>query len=479
MRSGRNGHLTDEQRAEVARRLTTPDWNPVEHGPAPRLRAVERELETPTGTPEARRRVRLTTASQVEPERVRWALRDRVPLGHLTLLAGQPKLGKSTWALDLAARLSQGEADGDLHGEPADAVILSYEDHHRATLVPRLLAAGAELDRVHLLSPTAIEPDGTPDLVTLTTDLECVAAECVLMRARLLVVDPLMASLAGSTDAHRDQDIRRALAPLAQLAERLVMAVLVVSHTTKARDGDMIRRIGASVGLSGAARSLLVMGPDPGDPAGADGAGRVLVQRGNLSGRVPALAYRVEPVTVEHGSEAIKTSRLALVGETDVQAHDLLAPPEPEDRTETDIACEWLADYLGDGASHARSEVSASAEQEGLSPKVLRSARERLGVEVDRRGMPARSYWRLSAVPSPPARQGTAREGMTEDSKSQSKIAPPEPPVVPSESARARPGTVPGGGPPCRYLAHRASDYIGESGATVCGVCHPPPGGLP
>lgn len=93
---------------------------------------------------------------------MRFALRGRVPLGAITILGGPPKQGKSTWGFDLAARLSRGEADGDLYGEPVASVLLSFEDHHGATVIPRLIAARADLARVHLLSPTV-----TGDLILL------------------------------------------------------------------------------------------------------------------------------------------------------------------------------------------------------------------------------------------------------------------------------------------------------------------------
>jgi hypothetical protein len=427
-------------------------------------------------TADAGRRLTLTAASQIQPERTQWAFRGRVPLGHLTLLSGQPKLGKSTWALDLAAQLSRGEADGDLKGHPIDVAILSYEDHGGATVVPRLIAAGADLDRVHLVDPTINNGGGSTDLITLPRDVDAVAAECERVGARFLVIDPLMASLAGSTDAHRDQDIRRALAPLAQLAKRLILGLLVITHTNKARDGDMIRRIGASVGLSGAARSLLVMGPTPSDPDGADGSGRVLIQRGNLGGHVPALAYRIASTEIEHQGESIETSRLALIGETEVQAHDLLAPPDPDEQTDTDIAREWLTDFLADGEWRGGGEVKAAARQEGITQKVLRRAREQLDIEIERRGMPAHSYWRLPVVPSLPKSQGIADRGTTDNSASQREEDATDLPVMPPRGLGAQQGIKSADSrqsPPCRYPAHRGSDYTGNGGKQVCGVCHP------
>lgn len=428
----------------------------------------------------AERHLTSSPASEMEPEQVRWLRQYRVPLGCLTILAGPPKLGKSTWARQLAADVSQGRAEGDLHSEPADAVILSYEDHPTATIVPGLMAAGADLRRVHILSPTATELDGSVDLVTLQTDLDRIAAECELMRSRSLVIDPLMASLAGSTDSHRDQDIRRALAPLAQLAERRDMAVLVVVHTTKARDGDMIRRIGASVGLSGAARSLLIMGADPADPAGADGTRRILASRGNLAPPQPALLYEIESCEVEHDGEALPTSRLRYLGESDIASHDLLAPPEPEERTERDEAEDWLRDVLGDGPMPAR-EVTAEAREAGISERTLRRARTALGIEPRREGgigSKGRWVWELPAPADKGGHPSThtvghlSQDGSVEPKTDPSKVATGAKVVTPTSVGHL--GSL---RPACRYPAHREHDYISPGGWTICGVCHPRPGG--
>lgn len=403
---------------------------------------------------------------------MRFAMRGRVPLGAITILAGAPKQGKSTWALDLAARLSRGTADGDLHGEPVASVVLSYEDHPGATLVPRLIAAGAALDHVYLLSPTVTESDGSPALVTLTTDLDRLAAECLRVGARLLIVDPLMASLAGSTDAHRDQDMRRALAPVAQLAEQLDLAALVISHTTKARDGDMIRRIGASVGLTGAARSLLVMGPDPRDPQGADGTGRVLASRGNLSAPVSALAYELESTAIEHRGEQIDTSRLVFTGETDVESSELLAPPEPAGRTESAAAKDWLRENLADGEWHDSGPLKEWAGGEGISERTLKRAKKELRCE-DRRyaGFPSTTAWRL---PPGPEGVGPTGDGPTGPTASDGPAKPNAEQLGPQlGQGKVHGPTVGSAVPPCRHSSHRGSDYIGPSGRPVCGVCHP------
>ena len=174
------------------------------------------------------RRLTRTPASEIHLRPVRWAWQDRVPLGAVTLCAGRQGLGKSTLiAARAAAAVSRGRLPGDLRDEPADVLLVSYEDHAETTITPRLVAADAHLPRVHII--TASEND-TPDLVSLPDDLGRIAEVAKETGARLLAVDPLVAALPGKIDSHRDQDVRRALAPLSQLAEATDMAIIAIIH---------------------------------------------------------------------------------------------------------------------------------------------------------------------------------------------------------------------------------------------------------
>ena len=228
--------------------------------------------------------------SEVEPEQVEWLWPGRLPLGKLAVLDGDPGLGKSALTLDLAARVSAGLElpDGSRCG-PAGVVLLSAEDGLEDTIRPRLDAAGADTERIVALSMIGV---GTraERLVSLTQDLDAIEAAIRRVGAALVVIDPLMAFLTGKTDSHKDQDIRRALAPLAALAERTGAAVLIVRHLNKSAGGNALYRGGGSIGIIGAARAGLVVAPDPEDPER-----RILAaNKHNLSGAAPSLVFRVE-----------------------------------------------------------------------------------------------------------------------------------------------------------------------------------------
>ena len=158
--------------------------------------------------------------SGIEPEEVSWLWPSWLALGKLALVDGDPGLGKSAMTLDLAARVSAGKAFPDgAECEPAGVVLLSAEDGLADTIRPRLDAAGADTSRILALA-TVPDENGHDRLLSIPEDLPLIEKGIRRVGARLVVVDPLMAFLSGDTNSHRDQDVRRALAPLAGLAER-------------------------------------------------------------------------------------------------------------------------------------------------------------------------------------------------------------------------------------------------------------------
>ncbi len=355
--------------------------------------------------------LRFEPASAIRPEAVRWLWDLRIPLGTLTLLAGRQGLGKSTLATELAARASRGELDGDLRGQPVGVLLVSFEDHAPSKIVPRLMAANADLERVRLVS--VAQQDG--DLVTLPSDLGEIERAAHEHGARLLVVDPVVASLPAAIDAHRDQDVRRALAPLGQLAERCDLAALGLIHWNKASGADALMRVSGSTAFTAAARSVLAFGTDPSDGDSDDESSRVLAHaKSNLGRCAPSLACRIEgrEVDLDDGS-MIATSRLVILGACDVRAHELFSVRHPDERSKLEEAIEFLTDELCAGEWRPKPELDAAAAAAGVAARTLARARKRLGVEVRREGFPSITQWRLAVVPSTAGTTGTPDVGTT------------------------------------------------------------------
>src|SRR5262249_8837957 len=194
-----------------------------------------------------------------------------VPVGGVTVLAGEPGLGKSLLSIWLASRLSRGE----LGKTPAASLFLTAEDSHEHTVLPRLVAAGAELDQIVFPPPGR---DGLERAIRLPDDVSYLDELVASTEAGLVVFDPLVAYLPAKGNSCQDQSLRGALAPLAALARERDAAVLLIAHLNKGRDADPLRRLGGSIGLAAAARSLLLLARDPDDPDGAIGPRRVLAQ---------------------------------------------------------------------------------------------------------------------------------------------------------------------------------------------------------
>jgi AAA domain len=335
----------------------------------------------PTATSSSKasgRRLRVTRIADVRAERVRWLWEDRLPLGMLSIIAGEPGLGKSTLTADVAARASQGELDGALRGQPCDALIVTFEDHVASVVRPRLEAAGADLDRVSFIE--AVEEDGSEGLVSLPDDIDRIAVEVEGTAAKLLIIDPVVAALPANINAHRDQDVRRALAPLSKLAEHRDIAVIAVMHVNKAQASSLFQRIGGSVAFTGAARSALLVARDPDDPEGERGYRRVIAHgKSNVGRYAPSLSFEIESDPVGAGV-GVATSRIKWLGESDATSSDLLGALGGDfERSALDDACQFLRAELADGPKEGKA-LKNAAGGAGISTRTLERAKADCGI---------------------------------------------------------------------------------------------------
>jgi hypothetical protein len=354
----------------------TADWIPH----------LEETLQGPTGTSDPAFGEVVTRLSDVQSELVRWLWPGRIPLGKLSILDGDPGLGKSLLTLDLAARVSTGREmpDGgssDLAG-PAGVLLLTAEDGLADTIRPRAEAAGADCSRILALeavreirasvrSGSGPEPE-VRERPPALSDIPAITAAIRQADVRLVIVDPLMAFIPAGLDTHRDAEIRVLLRGLARLAEDTGVAVLLVRHLTKANGGNALYRGGGSIGIIGAARSGLLVARDPNDPEL-----RVLaVTKSNLAAPSTALAYRVT-------GDAYDPPRVSWEGATAHSVGELLGHSLPEKPNMLDQAKTFVLEALAAGP-RAASEVAQEAAAAGVAAITLRRAREALQVETRR-----------------------------------------------------------------------------------------------
>jgi RecA-family ATPase len=308
----------------------------------------------------------------------------------LVLLDGDPSLGKSTVTLDWAARLSTGTLWPDGEAAPfCNTVILSAEDAIGDTIRPRLEAAGADLERVHVVEGVKDDRLRAPSFPADVDALETLVKE---KAAAFVVIDVLAAYLHRSVDSYRDQDVRGALMPLAEMAARTGATVLALRHLSKSGGTNAVYRGGGSIGIIGAARAAMLVGADPDDEAR-----RILAMtKSNLAAMAPALAYRLVPT--EH-----RVARVSWEGATEHKAADLLEPTGTESRTARSDAEAFLDDLLADGPVSAR-DVKRFAREAGIKARTLDRARQSIGAVSKRSGFGAGAeyHWELVGSSSPP-----------------------------------------------------------------------------
>ena len=311
-----------------------------------------------------------TLLSDVEPEKIEWLWDRRIPLGKITVLDGDPGNGKSALTTDLAARLSVGHRfPDDQPCDPAGVIIMNAEDGLADTIRPRLDAAYGDPSRVLSLATVPVDSEGDERHLTIPDDIPIIQRHVQHMGAKLVIIDPLMAFLSGKSNAHVDQDIRRALAPLALMAERTGAAVLLVRHLNKAQGGNALYRGGGSIGIIGAARSGLLVGVHPEDENM-----RVLAgQKSNLSPMPDSLAYRI--TTAANGA-----ARIEYAGTTEAKADTLLhIPSDAEERSALGDAIQFLRGELEAGPVAANT-VKERCKEQSISDGTLRRAKSALGV---------------------------------------------------------------------------------------------------
>jgi RecA-family ATPase len=196
----------------------------------------------------APRTFRLTRLADVTPSPITWLWPGRIPYGSLTVLSGDPGLGKSQMTLRIAAELTAGGTD---------VILVGAEDALEDTVRPRVVAAGGDLTRIHSFDPQ--EAYGT-DLTSLPEDVPLLRRAVKDVGASLVIVDPIAAYLSEDLNANSDHSLRRATGPLAQMSRETGCATVLVSHLRKGREGPALYRVGGSIGLTGAARSVLFFG---------------------------------------------------------------------------------------------------------------------------------------------------------------------------------------------------------------------------
>lgn len=265
------------------------------------------------------RRLVTKSLADVHVTRQRWLVQDQMPQGVITILAGVAGIAKSTILAWYVARLTNGEAEGDYLGEKVPVVMVASEDDLGAQLVPRMQAAGADLNIITAIEGVKVTEDGESWITSpnLSDDLIAIREAVVSTGSKLLIIDPIISLMKG--DSHRLEDVRKNLDPLHQMANDLGISIVLVAHFTKGA-GRAADKVSGSHAFRDIARSLLVLAVDEETDE------RILtVEKSNYSQTKPSLAFEVESVTVPTSAgELASVGRARLLGDATITVQDLL-----------------------------------------------------------------------------------------------------------------------------------------------------------
>lgn len=340
------------------------------------------------GQQEPPRRLQLTPASQIRIRPVRWlwdttptgdapTSHGRLPMNSLAIAAGGPGLGKSQFGIWLSAHVTCGTLPGQLYGKPRSVIYAATEDSWAYTIAPRLIAAGADMDRVFRVDVR--DDESMSARLTLPTDTSLLGQAAEEYSVALVVADPLLSMLDSGVNDYRATEIRAALEPLVAAADRHHFSVLGLAHFTKAGGADPLSRVSGSGAFGQLIRALIAFAKVEGD----DGTDEFVmsVEKNNL-GRLglPSYQYAIQPVTVETDEGPAYVSRFVLGPETSSSVREAMRDESTgESQSNANEVAEWLQGRLSDlGGSDEAREIKKAARANGYSDSAVDRAKKKL-----------------------------------------------------------------------------------------------------
>jgi putative DNA primase/helicase len=328
-------------------------------------------------------------ASSIKMIGIKWLWQDRFAIGKIGIIAGLPDEGKGLTLAFITAQVTTGGEwpmkEG--HSPPGNVIIFSDEDDPNDTLVPRLAAAGANLDRVHIIKLVRDDKNGTR-MFSLVSDIEVLRRKIIeIGNVVLVLIDPISAYFGvGKVDSFRGTDVRAVLTPLQLMAAKTKVAIIGVLHFNKKTDVvNALLRISDSLAFGAIARHVYgVIDDDENDR-------KLFVRaKNNAAAKIKnkTLAYRFGARDVgkdEETGEVISAPFIlwedAYVDVTAVEA--MQAAADTRSPATLDGAVKFLADILAKGPV-LKSEIMEAAEANGISERTLFRAKAQLKVEAEK-----------------------------------------------------------------------------------------------
>ena len=300
--------------------------------------------------------VKIIRMSDVELTPVEWLWKPYLPFGKLSVLQGNPGEGKTYFAMHLAAACTNGKLLPNMERmEPFNVIYQTAEDGLGDTVKPRLIEAGADLDRVLVIDDSDVQ---------LTLSDERIEKAIVENNARLVIIDPIQAYLGADVDMNRANEVRPIFMRLGQVAQRTGCAILLIGHLNKAAGMQSLQRGLGSIDIAAAVRSVMFIGKLKHDPTM-----RILThEKSSLAPPGASLAFSL-------GDEG----GFRWVGEYDITTDEMLSGIEPQRETKTQQAKDLICTLLAGGKQVFSEDIDKAALERGIPGRTVRDAKRELG----------------------------------------------------------------------------------------------------
>ena len=300
--------------------------------------------------------VKIIRMSDVELTPVEWLWKPYLPFGKLSVLQGNPGEGKTYFAMHLAAACTNGKLLPNMERmEPFNVIYQTAEDGLGDTVKPRLIEAGADLDRVLVIDDSDVQ---------LTLSDERIEKAIIENNARLVIIDPIQAYLGSDVDMNRANEVRPIFMRLGQVAQRTGCAILLIGHLNKAAGMQSLQRGLGSIDIAAAVRSVMFIGKLKHDPTM-----RILThEKSSLAPPGVSLAFSL-------GDEG----GFRWVGEYDITADEMLSGIEPQRETKTQQAKDLICTLLAGGKQVFSEDIDKAALERGIPGRTVRDAKRELG----------------------------------------------------------------------------------------------------
>ena len=300
--------------------------------------------------------VKIIRMSDVELTPVEWLWKPYLPFGKLSVLQGNPGEGKTYFAMHLAAACTNGKLLPNMERmEPFNVLYQTAEDGLGDTVKPRLIEAGADLDRVLVIDDSEVQ---------LTLSDERIEKAIIENNARLVIIDPIQAYLGADVDMNRANEVRPIFMRLGQVAQRTGCAILLIGHLNKAAGMQSLQRGLGSIDIAAAVRSVMFIGKLKHDPTM-----RILThEKSSLAPPGASLAFSL-------GDEG----GFRWVGEYDITADEMLSGIEPQRETKTQQAKDLICTLLAGGKQVLSEDIDKAALERGIPGRTVRDAKRELG----------------------------------------------------------------------------------------------------